>query len=111
MASKAAAIKAAGQPCIVTRLGKHGWHAGDEPRGRSAHVYGVLGILKIIYIRGIVLYTSRLSRNQLGELSRERDLGRLRHMQEGNLVEHICQPLAFLLPIHVDAPQSVVHWL
>ena len=32
-------------------------------------------------------------------------------MQERYLVEHVCKPLALLLPVHVHAPQGVVQGL
>jgi hypothetical protein len=49
--------------------------------------------------------------DELGKLAGEGDLGRLRQVQEGQLVEHVGEPLTLFLPVDVDAPQRVVHRL
>ena len=49
-----------------------------------------------------------LSGQQLGELGLERDVGGLRHVQEGHVVEHIGEPLALFLPVQVHTPEGVV---
>ena len=52
-----------------------------------------------------------LARDELGELSIERDVRWLSEMQERQFVEHIRQPLAFLLPVYVQSPDGVVERL
>ena len=89
-------------------VGEHGGHAREHPRGRCRHIDGVLRVLEVVDIGGVVLRSVALSGNQLGELGVERDVGRLRCMQERNLVEHVGQPLALLLPVQVHTPQRVV---
>ena len=49
-----------------------------------------------------------LSGNELGKFTGERNLRRLREVQQRNLVEHVREPLAFLLPVDVQAPNGVI---
>ena len=49
-----------------------------------------------------------LAGNELCKFSGERNLRRLRQVQQRNLVEHVGQPLALLLPVQVHAPDGVV---
>ena len=100
----------AGQPrlVIVIILEVERRHTGDNPRSRSHHVDGSLGILEVINIRSIVLHSSCLARQKLGKLTLEGDVGRLGEMQERYLVEHVGKPLALLLPVQVDAPERIL---
>ena len=100
----------AGQPrlVIVIILEVERRHTGDNPRSRSHHVDGSLGILEVINIRSIVLHSSCLARQKLGKLTLEGDIGRLGEMQERYLVEHVGKPQALLLPVQVDAPERIL---
>ena len=106
-----ATVESTRQPRLVLVLREHGWHAGENPRGRCHHVDAGLGALEVVEVGGVVLRAARLSGYQLSELAREGDVGRLREVQEWYLVEHIGEPLALLLPVHVDAPEGVVERL
>jgi len=94
-------MESAAQPRLVfvIVLEVERWYAGDNPRGRSHHVDGSLGALEVVDIRGIVLYASRLARQELRKLALEGDIGGLGKVQEWNFVEHIGEPLALLLPV------------
>ena len=107
---KAGTMETAGQPrlVIVIILEVKRRHTGDNPRSRSHHVDGSLGILEVINIRSIVLHSSCLARQKLGKLTLEGDIGRLGEMQERYLVEHVGKPLALLLPVQVDAPERIL---
>ena len=52
-----------------------------------------------------------LAGDELGELGGERDVGGLGDVEQGQLVEHVGEPLALLFPVEVDAPQRVVERL
>ena len=53
----------------------------------------------------------RLSGNELCEFSIEGDGGWLGEMKERQFVEHIGEPLAFLLPVDVESPYCIVQRL
>ena len=102
------AVVAAPNGVLVGAVGHQRRHARDGPRLRSRHIDAARGILEVVQIRGIVLRSACLSGNEMGELAGERYLRGLGEMQAGQFVEHVGQPLAFLLPVHVDAPEGVV---
>ena len=108
---QARAVEARAQRRLVARLGEHRRHRRDYPRRRCRHVDGVLGVLEVVDVRGVVLRAAALSGYELRELARERDARRLREMQERQLVEHVREPLALLLPVDVQAPDGVVERL
>ena len=108
---QARAVEARAQRRLVARLGEHRRHRRDYPRRRCRHVDGVLGVLEVVDVRGVVLRAAALSGYELRELARERDARRLCEMQEGQLVEHVREPLALLLPVDVQAPDSVAERL
>ena len=104
-----ASVESTCQSRLVLIFREHGRNAGEEPRGRSHHINTALGGLEIIQIRSVILRSARLSGNQLGKLSSKGNLRWLGKMQERNLVEHIRQPLTFLLPVDVDTPEGILH--
>ena len=86
-------------------------YTGEHPRLRLRDADAVLGTLKVVDIRGIVLCAAGCACYQMGKLARKGDLRRLGAMQEGQLVEHACEPLALLLPVDVQTPQRVLQRL
>ena len=101
-------IETAREACFVVTFREFRRHARQQPRGRCGNVDGRFRILEIVDIRGIVLRSATLSRDELGKFTRERELRRLRQAQEGDFVEQIRQPLTLFLPIHIHAPNRVV---
>ena len=101
-------VVAAGEAGLVAALAEHRRYTRHRPRRSRRHVDFALGVLKVVDVRGIVLRAVALSCNELGKLTGEGNLRRLREVQEWNLVEHVCQPLAFLLPVDVQAPDGIV---
>jgi len=83
-------------------------HARQRPRFGFEHADAVLGILKVVDIRGVVLRAAGLPCYQLGKLARKRNLRRLLAVQEGQHIEHIGKPLALLFPVHVQSPQRIL---
>ena len=102
------AVETAAKCCLIGRFGEVGRHARYNPSSRLAYIDCILCILEVVQIRRPVLCSAALSCYQLCKFGRERDMRRLRKMQERNLVEHIREPLAFLLPTHIESPNSVV---
>ena len=83
-------------------------HTGDNPRLRFQHRDTIHRTLKIVDIRGIILRTTGRSCYQLRKLTRKGNLRRLCTMQQGQLVQHSCQPLALRLPVDVQSPQRIL---
>ena len=102
------AVITAGEGCLVGMFGEVGRYAGDDPRCRLAYVDGRLRPFEVVQIGGVVLCSFALSGQKLCKLGGECDVGRLTDVQQRNLVEHIRQPLAFLLPVDVQSPDGVV---
>ena len=96
---------------IVTRLHEGRGHTREGPQLRIAHVDIVLRILEVVDIRGIVLCAAGSTRDQLGKLTRKRDVRGFLHVEEGYLVEHRREPLALLLPVHAQSPDGVTQRL
>ena len=101
-------VVAAGKASLVAALAEHRRHTRHRPRRSRRHVDFTLGVLKVVDVRGVVLRAVTLTGNELGKLTGEGNLRRLREMQEWNLVEHVREPLAFLLPVDVQAPNGVI---
>ena len=105
------ALVAAADRGLVVMVGKHRGHAAEHPRLRVADVEHVLRVLEVVDVRRIVLRAVSLAGNELCKLSGERDLRRLRTMQQRQAVEHVGEPLRLLLPVHVQTPDGVVERL
>ena len=101
-------VEAALKCRFVFRFREHRWHTRYYPRRRRTYVYRVFRVLKVVDIRCVVLRSLALSCDKLCKFSRQRYVRRLRNVQERNLVEHIREPLAFLFPVQVKSPNSVV---
>ena len=101
-------VVTAGDPRLVGMLGEHARDAGDDPRRGSRHIERVLCILEVVEIGSVVLRSVGLSGDEVCKLAGEGDLRGSRAMQTGQFVEHVGEPLALLLPVHVDAPERVV---
>ena len=69
------------------------------------------GILKVVDVGRIVLCAARHAAEELRKLCFELYVRGLRYVQERYLVEHVRQPLAFLLPVEVEANEGVVDGL
>ena len=102
------AVESAVEGRLVRMLREVGRYAGDDPRCRLAYVDGRLRPFEVVQIGGVVLCSFALSGQKLCKLGGECDVGRLTDVQQRNLVEHIRQPLAFLLPVDVQSPDGVV---
>ena len=87
-----------------------GWGGGEHPLLGVAHAMGFLGVFEIIQIGGIALGVLRRSCLELGIFTREGDAGGGIEVEEGQLVQHVGQPLRVLFPVHMEAPQHVVQW-
>ena len=106
------AVEAAGEARFVATLGKHSrWYARQEPRRGRRNVNQAFRLLEVVDVRGVVLRAAALSGDEMCELARERDVRGLRQAQERQLVEQVREPLAFLFPIQVHAPNRVFQWL
>ena len=103
-------VEAAGHR-VVGILAEISGHTGEHPRLRFRDADAVLGTLEVVDIRGIVLCAACRTCYQMGKLARKGDLRGLGAMQEGQLVEHTCEPLALLLPVDVQTPQRVLQRL
>ena len=68
-------------------------------------------VLKVVYVGRIVLCAARHAAEELRKLCFELYVGGLRNVQERYLVQHVRQPLAFLLPVDVEAHEGVVDGL
>ena len=93
---------------LVVVVLHHGGRTREHPLLGFQDADQVLGVLEVVQVGGVVLRTTGTSGNELCELSRELYLRGLRDVQEGNLVEHVGQPLRLLLPAEVESPQRVV---
>ena len=101
-------VEAAGHRVFISILIERLRNTGDNPRLRLYDADSVLGILKVVNIRGIVLRAAGCSCYQMRKLSREGYPRRLGAMQEGQLVYHTGEPLTLCLPVDVQAPQRVL---
>ena len=104
-------VEARAQCGLVGALGEHRGHGGENPRGRVQDGYLVRGGLEVIDIRRIVLHVVCLACEELGKLTRERYLGRLRQVEERYLVEGVGEPLALVFPVDIETDDGVVHGL
>ena len=105
------AVVAAADAGLVAAVGEHRRHAGQHPGLGVGDVVEVFGALEVVEIRGIVLRAAGLAGNEVGKLAGERDARRLGAVQQGQLVQHVGEPLALLLPVQVQAPDGVVQRL
>ena len=102
------AVEAAGDGVLVDVLGKHGRHAGDDPRLGFGDIDAVLGILEVVDVGGVVLRAACRTGYELCKLAGEGNLRRCGTVQQGQLVQHAGEPLALCLPVDVDTPQRVL---
>ena len=101
-------VIATGHRCLVVVVGEHRWHTRQHPCFGVTHIEEVLGVLEVIDIGGVVLCAVGLASYELGKLTCQSDLRGLGHMQQGQLVQHIRQPLRLLFPVQVQSPDGVV---
>ena len=105
--SQQCTIVSTGNTRFISTLIKHRGDTRQGPLLRITHVEIVLGILEIVYVRGIVLSTTCCTSNQLCELACKRDMRWLFNVEERNLVKHRSKPLRLLFPVNIQSPKCV----
>ena len=105
------AVLATGDARLVGRLAEVRRRTTDDPRLRFNDADAVLGVLEVVNVGSIVLRAAGGACDEVSKLAREGDGRRCGTVQQGQLVEHVGEPLRLGLPVDVQTPQGVLQRL